>query len=81
MPNVNLTWDPMPEDEVWEEVRIYESNSLVASVPVPATSVTFPVEKGSHTFTARSWDGLWESDDSNSVTLKAPMPPGHLRRL
>lgn len=80
MPNITLSWDPMPGTEAWKEVRIYEGTTKVATAIPPAVSATFSAVKATHTWVARSWDGLEESVDSNSVTWAPPVPPGHLKR-
>ena len=81
MPNVTLSWDAMPGTEVWKEVRILEGATVVATAAMPAASVVVAnVTKAPHTFVARSFDGTFESDDSNAVVVTPPVPPGHLKR-
>jgi len=70
----------MPVGEAWSEVRILDNGTQIAAAPMPATSVTITVAKALHTFTARAFDGVFESDDSNSFTVKVPAPPSHLRK-
>lgn len=72
---VTLTWDSMPSGEAWQEVRIYDNGVLVVTAPCTTscpTSVTFNMPKAAHSYTARSWDGNWESEDSNTVIVNGP---------
>lgn len=90
--SVTLTWDGMPSDQSWTQVRIYEitptAYTLVATAPctlgtpnVCPTSVTFSAPKLAHSYIARSFDGTYESDDSNTVFLPGPpKAPGNLRK-
>ena len=80
MPTITLTWDAMPVTEHWTEVRIYEAGMKVATAVAPAVTASFSATKAAHTWTARSWDGLDESLDSNAVVWAPPVPPGHLRK-
>lgn len=90
---ITLVWDAMPAGEVWTQVRAYEKNldgttTLIATAPctigtpnVCPTSVSFSVTKMTHTYIVRSFDGAWESDDSNTAFLPGPpKPPGNLRK-
>ena len=80
MPNVTLQWDAMPVGEDWTEVHILDGGTQIAVVPGSMQSVTLSVEKALHTFTARSFNGIFESIDSNVLTIRVPSPPGHLRK-
>jgi hypothetical protein len=86
---IEFSWDPMPAGQAWLTVRVYErtgsaepySYHQIAEAPVPATSVTaqLDVGGGQRIFVARSFDGFWESIDSNSVAIKPkPNPPQNL---
>ena len=77
---VTLQWDPMPVGDDWIEVRILDGGTQIAVATQPATQITIDVPKAVHTFTARSFNGMFESADSNSLTIKVPSPPGHLRK-
>lgn len=89
---ITLQWDQMPAGEVWQAVRIYDLAGaqpvLLGTVPCSAgppvncpNSITLVVEKRAYTFVARSWDGTWESADSNSVVLAGPpKAPTNLRK-
>ena len=80
MANITLMWDAMPAGQLWTEVRIYEGTTKVATAAGTATSVMFSATKSTHTWVARSWDGVDESADSNAVVWAPPVPPGHLRK-
>jgi hypothetical protein len=76
---ITLQWDAMPLDQKWTEVRIYDvaqsPEAIVATATCSTTcptTVTFTVPRAAHTYVARSYDGFWESADSNVVTLNAP---------
>ena len=82
---LTLGWDAPPVGEAWVEVRVYDSGAKVATLNctagVPCTQVSFTTTKGVHSFTARSFNGDWESEDSNVVVTKTvPKPPGNVRR-
>ena len=86
---VSLSWDPMPAGEAWQTIRIYDAGLMVAETKCTQTegtwscptTVTFELTKTAHSFTARSFDGNWESSDSNVVTVKGPpAAPGNLKR-
>ena len=78
---ITLEWTPMPAGEHWQEVRVYENDVAQAAAIPPKNSVTFRATPGTHVYTIRSWDGMLESDDSNSVTIihSPPATPGHLK--
>jgi hypothetical protein len=78
---ITLAWDAESTDQKWTEVRIYDVSqspeALVATVTcVPpamcANTVTFSVPRAAHNYVARSYDGFWESGDSNVVLIPAP---------
>jgi hypothetical protein len=89
---LTLAWDPMPPGPAYAAVRIYDiavdPPALVAeaqcSIGAPITcptEMTFIMPRAAHTYVARSWDGFWESGDSNSVVIGAPPPaPTGLRK-
>lgn len=84
---LTLAWDSMPDGEKWTEVRIYEGATVVATAPcqpgppiVCPTQVTFNITRAPHVYAARSYDGFFESDDSNTVTIAPPGKPGNLRK-
>jgi hypothetical protein len=89
---ITLQWDAMPAGEKWTEVRIYDTSTLpetlVSTVPCvsagncPNATATFVVSRAAHNFTARSWDGFWESADSNAVIINAPpkVPTGLIKK-
>jgi len=74
---IGFGWDPMPADQTWISVRIYERSgpatayvyTKVAEAAAPANTVDASVPSGIRTYTARSWDGMSESDDSNAITV------------
>ncbi len=81
---ITLTWDPMPVGQQWASLRIYDlavtPPVMVAEIqcsigpPITCpTEMTITMERAAHTYVARSWDGFWESGDSNS--LEVPGPP------
>jgi hypothetical protein len=78
---LTLSWDAMPAGQTWTKVRIYEvpGYTLRAEVAGSATTASFEVDKLGHSYTARSFDGVRESADSNTVGFPAaPVSPGHL---
>jgi hypothetical protein len=90
---ITLAWDAMPAGEKWASVRIYEITNPASPVMVAETQctigppivcpteVTFTMSRATHTYTARAWDGFWESGDSNSVTVPTPAnPPTGLKK-
>jgi hypothetical protein len=88
---ITLAWDPMPTGESWQAVRIYDisaAETLLSTVPCQSgppiacpTTVTITIQKRAYNFTARAWDGNWESDNSNIVILAGPpKPPGGLKK-
>ena len=85
---ITLQWDAMPLDQKWTEVRIYDvaqsPEALVATATCSTTcptTVTFTVPRTAHTYVARSFDGFWESADSNVVAINAPPKiPANLKK-
>ncbi len=82
---LTFAWDPMPADQNWTKVRLYEKSdmtyTLLIEVAGTATQATvINVAPGAHSFVARSFDGAWESGDSNVVVTgpvpSAPRPEG-----
>jgi hypothetical protein len=80
---VTLGWDAMPVGEHWTEIRIYDESTtpetLVTTAPCtspgigcPTTSTAFIVTRTAHNYVARSFDGFWESGDSNVIVINAP---------
>ena len=84
---LTFSWDPKPSDQNWTNVRLYEKSgttyTLLIEVAGTATQATvMNVLPGAHSFVARSFDGTWESGDSNViVTGPVPNPPGNLKIL
>jgi hypothetical protein len=84
---LTFAWDPKPADQNWTKVRLYEKSgttyTLLIEVAGTATQATATnVTPGAHSFVARSFDGTWESGDSNVVTTgPVPNPPGNFRLL
>jgi hypothetical protein len=81
---VTLAWDPAPAGQSWQKVRIYEKGAagyvLLVEVAGDATTAQISVVPGAHAWVARSFDGVWESSDSNTVTTgPVPTSPGGLR--
>jgi hypothetical protein len=84
---LTFAWDPMPADQNWTKVRLYEKSgttyTLLVEVAGTATQATVTnVTPGAHSFVARSFDtdGTWESGDSNVVvTGPVPNPPGNIK--
>jgi hypothetical protein len=84
---LTFAWDPKPVDQNWAKVRLYEKSgttyTLLIEVAGTATQATVTnVTPGAHSFIARSFDGTWESGDSNVVTTgPVPNPPGNFKIL
>jgi hypothetical protein len=84
---LTFAWDPKPADQNWSKVRLYEKSgttyTLLIEVAGTATQATVTnVAPGAHSFVARSFDGTWESGDSNVVvTGPVPNPPGNFKIL
>ena len=81
---VTLAWDPAPAGQAWQKIRIYEKGAtgytLVTEVAGDAATAQISVVPGPHSWVARSYDGIWESGDSNAVTTgPVPAAPGGLR--
>jgi hypothetical protein len=81
---VTLAWDPAPAGQAWQKIRIYEKGAtgytLVTEVAGDAATAQISVIPGAHSWVARSYDGIWESGDSNAVTTgPVPAAPGGLR--
>lgn len=79
---LTFAWDSKPADQNWTKVRLYEKSgttyTLLIEVAGTATqAMVTNVTPGGHSFVARSFDGTWESGDSNVVvTGPVPNPPG-----
>jgi hypothetical protein len=84
---LTFAWDPKPADQNWTKVRLYEKSgttyTLLIEVAGTATQATVTsITPGAHSFVARSFDGTWESADSNTVvTGLVPNPPGNIKIL
>lgn len=84
---LTFEWDPMPVGQNWTKVRLYEKSgttyTLLIEVDGTATQATATnVTPGVHSFVARSFDGTWESGDSNVVvTGSVPNPLGNFKIL
>ena len=84
---LTFAWDPMSPDQNWTKVKLYEKSgatyTLLVEVAGTATQATVTnVTPGAHSFVARSFDGTWESGDSNVVvTGPVPNPPGNFKIL
>lgn len=88
---ITLQWDPMPDTEHWTEIRVYDISASpvmmtsTACQPGPPivcpTQVTITVQRRAYSFVARSYDSVWESDDSNvAVQPGPPKPPNNLKK-
>ena len=75
--DIKLQWDPKPDGETWELVRIYERIGLdyiqVAEVAGDQVQAIFSITPGRHTYIARAVNGQDESSDSNAARTK-PFP-------
>ena len=79
---LQLQWDPMPTAESWQAIRLYDisgTETLLGTAPctvgtpiVCRTSMTIVVQKKAYQIVARSFDGFWESGNSNVVVLNGP---------
>lgn len=83
---LTFEWDPMSQGQNWAKVRLYEISgtdyALLAEVEGTETRATVDIAPGEHSFVARSFDGVWESGDSNVVTTgPVPNSPGNFRVL
>jgi hypothetical protein len=84
---LTFAWDPKPADQNWAKVRLYEklgtTYTLLIEVAGTAAQATVTnITPGAHSFVARSFDGTWESGDSNVVvTGPVPNPPGNFKIL
>jgi hypothetical protein len=84
---LTFAWDPKPADQNWTKVRLYEKSGTtytllveVAGTAIQATATG--ITPGAHSFIVRSFDGTWESGDSNVVaTGPVPNPPGNFKML
>jgi hypothetical protein len=83
---LTFQWDAMPSGQTWTQVRIYEKSGtnytlLGSTTSGTATSMTVSgITPGAHNFVARSYDGAWESADSNVlVTGPVPSAPGNFK--
>jgi hypothetical protein len=85
--SITFQWDAKPSGQTWTKVRVYEkmgtTYTLLIEVNGTETQATAAnVTPGSHAFVARSFDGVWESADSNTVTTGTPpTAPGNFRIL
>lgn len=79
---ITLAWDPMPSGQTWTKVRAYERfgvagsytySGILSEVNANITTCTFAANPGAHGYVVRSFDGTWESNDSNAVTT-TPVP-------
>ena len=87
--DITFVWDPAPAGQTWTKVRLYERTgttspygyALKGEVAGAATTITITgVAPGAHTYIARSYDGQWESADSNTASTGAvPTTPGNIR--
>lgn len=84
---LTFAWDHKPADQNWAKVRLYEKlgSTYTLLVEVAGTAIQATVTSvtpGAHSFVARSFDGTWESGDSNVVaTGPVPNPPGNFKIL
>jgi len=80
---ITFQWDAMPAGETWQQVRLYDiaatpeallgSVSCNAGPPVTCpNSLMVTVQRKAYQVVARSWNGDWESDNSNVVALAGP---------
>jgi hypothetical protein len=79
--DIFLAWSPMPADQHWISVRVYERvgsvDTKIGESSVPDNTFTVKdVSPGVHVYFVRSYDGTWESDNSNTVsTGGVPLSP------
>jgi hypothetical protein len=77
----------MPSDQNWTKVRLYEKSvttyTLLIEVAGTETQATITnIAPGAHSFVARSFEGTWESGNSNVVvTGPVPNPPANFKIL
>jgi hypothetical protein len=88
--SITLAWDPMPVTESWQAVHLYDISvtpEVLLAAPacsvgppiVCPTQVAITITKKPYSFVVRSWDGVWESDNSNVVPLAGgPKAPTNL---
>jgi hypothetical protein len=83
---VTMSWDAALPTDTWKQVNAYEHMTdgtyvLLGSTPCPGCmSIVVPnVTKVQHTYVVRSFDGIWESPDSNAVTITPPKAPNVLK--
>lgn len=80
---VTLSWDAMPTGETWTQVRLYDiaptpevllgtANCAAGPPIVCPTTLSITVQKKAYQIVARSWNGDWESGNSNVVVLAGP---------
>ena len=75
----------MPAGQSWQAIRIYEiSRTTYTKMAEVAGNVTTAslqnVMPGKHVYVARSFDGTWESADSNQIsTPPIPAVPTNLK--
>jgi hypothetical protein len=89
---ITFGWEPMPAEEKWQAVRLYDISSTPEAMlgfapctPGPPivcpTSLTLTVIKKGYRIVARSWNGDLESGDSNIVVIPGPpLAPTGLKR-
>jgi len=82
--DVSFIWDPMPAGQTWTKVRIYDVTGAVptmkAEVAATVTTATVANAQPGQKYIARSFNGAFESADSNIVTLPpVPMSPTNLK--
>ena len=89
---LQLQWDPMPTTEAWQSVRLYDVSAtpevLLGTTPCTVgtpmscpTSIVIVIQKKAYKIVARSFDGNWESLDSNQVAvLGPPASPTNLKK-
>jgi hypothetical protein len=70
------------EDQMAVSLLLVEHGLLVEAAGTATQATVTSVTPGAHSFVARSFDGTWESGDSNVVvTLPVPNPPGNFKIL
>ena len=77
---ITLQWDPAPAGEAWTAIRIYDISAVetligTATCTAPGTcpnTLTLTLQKKAYSFTARSYNGTWESANSNIVSVLGP---------
>lgn len=87
--DLRFEWDAAPAGQTWKTVRVYERTgaaspftyALKGEVAGNLTTMSITgVAPGRHVYIARSFDGNWESADSNTAETGAvPTAPGNIR--